>query len=180
MKNQKFPEAYGDRGTKAKFERAKKYYNDEKIVEAFSLLYAVIEIELSATFKMFLHDFLSIKLYEELDFLHDWEYPQLIRVLSELRILSNSDYQKFVQFQRGRHKAIHELPFAYLHEKLNMKTLDSSFKAGIKSHEIIWEKLGEIYNKNKSKIDFSNSAEKQKFQNVLEEVLKRGYEKRLI
>ena len=119
-------------------------------------------------------------MYEPLDFYHKWEYSQLIRILSELRIISYSDYQKFAQFQDGRHKAIHELPMPGLHEKLNMKTLNSSFKSGEKAYEIAKSRLEKLYRQEVKKINLDYPKEAKKFVKRLEEALKAGHKKQLI
>lgn len=180
MGKTRIPRKYTDRGVDKKFERTKKYYDKGDIIEAFALLYAVIETQLRAIFKFYLFDKLSIKMYDELDYHHKWEYSQLIRVLSEIRVLSYSDYQKFAQFQDGRHKAIHELPMPGLHEKLNMKTLNSSFNSGKKAYQIAKTKLEKLYRQEVNKINLDDPNERKKFIGRLEEVLKSGRKKQLV
>jgi hypothetical protein len=180
MKKTSFPRKYTERGLAKKYDRAIKYYNNGLIVEAFALLYAITETQLQAAFKFVIHDYCSIKIYEKIDFVYDWEYSHLIRILSEIRIISKSELGDFKRFQAGRNKAIHQLPMLGTHEKLDMHTIDSSFHSGKKAYLVAQSLVQKMFSEELRKVDLNNRTEQLKLSERYESAFISARKKRLI
>jgi len=135
------PRRYTGYGVQEKRAMVEKYYKSGQIIEAFAVLYAIIEVQLIEVFRMKLQSDLQLKPWIEWKFKHTWEYSQLIRVLNEINVLTNDEFQKFKQFQDGRHKAIHQLPLPYIHDKISKNNLDNSFRSGLQAYDISETKL---------------------------------------
>jgi len=135
------PKRYTGYGVQKKRTMVEKYYSTGQIIEAFAVLYAIIEVQLIEVFRIKLQSDLQSKPWIELEFKHEWEYAQLIRVLNEIAVLNDNEFQKFKLFQDGRHKAIHQLPLPYLHDKISKNNLDNAFRSGLEAYDIAESKL---------------------------------------
>ncbi len=151
------PWRYTHYDVKKKVANAERYYKKGQMIEAFALLYAVLEQYLIQIFRIKLQLDLKLKPWDEINLKHEWGYAQLIRVLNENNVLADNEYQKFNLFQDGRHKAVHQLPLPHLHKKISKINLDNSFNAGMKAYEISHSKLQSMIHESVSKADLSNN-----------------------
>jgi len=152
------PKRYTFHGIQKKRKMVEKYYAKGQIIEAFAVLYAITEQQLLEVFKMRLQAEFAPKPWIDLESKHEWEYAQLIRVLNEINVLTDNEYQKFKLFQDGRHKAVHQLPLPHLHDKITKNNMDNSFNAGLQAYDIAESKAKKIIHESFSRIDWEKDG----------------------
>lgn len=152
------PRRYTSYGIQKKREMVEKYYKKGQMIEAFAVLYAIIEQQLIQILKLKLKLDSNSKPWTEQNLKQEWRYAQLIRVLNEFDVLADEEYQKFDLFQNGRHKAIHELPLPHLHKKVSPNNLNNSFKAGLHAYDICDSKIKQMIHELAGKIDWSRDT----------------------
>lgn len=134
----KIPRKYVDGGFKDKLELSQKHFEEGSLIEAFTVLYAVLEQRLKQIWSHYVRDINKKKYYDGFELRFDWEFPQIVRSLRELGELTEKEYQKFANFKSGRDKAVHVLPFPLEDDKTNMNILNQAFKSGLEADKIAY------------------------------------------
>lgn len=118
--------------------RSKKLYRDGDIVEAFVILYTLIEYELLYNWSSFAHAISnkggsSIENDDNLD----RRYMQHVQLFFEVGLLNKNEKKLFDEFHNARNKVVHELFHFKKGFDFNRKELNGKFRSGLKAASII-------------------------------------------
>jgi len=112
-------------------------YNKGYIIEAFVVLYSILEMELNIIWDTFVF---SIVKTNPRPAVKPKNYLDLINLLYELEVISKSQHSVLNDFHLGRNKAVHNLA-SHMKREVGTKIMQGKFKQGLKAAKIIDEIL---------------------------------------
>lgn len=114
--------------------RAKDSYSKGEIIEAFVILHGILEFMLLGVWGGFVMEITKSRSYAIPQ--GGWQYNELVKLLYEFKLITDSQKSIFLNFHKGRNEAVHHLgkPF---NGKVLMRNLNQRFKNGLKSWDII-------------------------------------------
>jgi len=136
-----FPENYklvnfNDYATKAK-----ESYKKGDWIEAFVILYSILELELMAAWGCYVLNVTGKKKFRPLKYA--WEYTNLVELLYEFKLINESQKSIFTDFKKGRNDAVHNL-LPPLKKGISRKKFDDRFEKGLKAFQITNELLVKV------------------------------------
>lgn len=114
-------------------DKYRQFYNDGNIIEAFSILFVTIERALEHLWANFLINFQQLGKSQSsysYKFKEEWDSSHLIRILHELGIITEKEFQMIRGFKKGRNTAVHILPGHY-NSQIKSKILNHQFEQGL-------------------------------------------------
>lgn len=137
------PKNYGISNLKEYTESAIESYNKGDIIEAFVVLYSIIEMELNAIWNIFVS---SIVKTNPRPAPKPKEYSDLVDLLYEFELLNENQCSILRDFKTGRNEAVHHLA-SHMKRKVGSKKMDTRFKSGIKAIRIVDETMEKTFMK---------------------------------
>lgn len=137
------PEKYGISDLNEYVKKAIESYNKGDIIEAFVLLYSILEMGLNMIWNIFVFSVVkkSIRPAPKKK-----EYSDLVDLLYEFDLLNENQCSILRDFKKGRNEAVHHLA-SHMSKKVGFSKLDDRFKKGIKADKILDETLLKIAKK---------------------------------
>lgn len=138
-----FTGKYGPTAFQDHVVKAKKAYEKGDYIEAFVFLHTILEAYLRIVWAEFIFLFSNKKVLSVYD-VKDWNFSDCVELLNEVNLITKDQSSVFLNFKKGRDKTVHELTHPMKMGKLNKKTFDGQFQAGLKSFEIVYNLTQEI------------------------------------
>jgi len=143
MKNpvKDFPEKYKIANFNEYVQKANTSYENGDWIEAFVILYSILELELMAAWGCYVLNVTGKDKFKPLKYA--WEYSNLVELLFEFRLISEIEKSIFLDFKKGRNDAVHNLlpPFR---KQISRKNFELRFKKGLKAFKIINQVLRKV------------------------------------
>ena len=118
--------------------RSKKLYKDGDVVEAFVILYTLLEYELFSIWAYFLNaisDQRKSAIIDDVD--KQRTYMRYVQLFFEVGLLNENGKRIFNEFHVARNRVVHELYHFKKGFDFNKKELNGKFKAGLKATTIL-------------------------------------------
>lgn len=131
------PKNYGISNLGEYTKKAIESYNKGDIIEAFVMLYSILEMDLNSIWNIFVS---SIVKTNPRPAPKTKEYSDLVDLLYEFELLNENQCSILRDFKKGRNEAVHHLA-SHMKKKVGFSKIDARFKSGMKTIKIVDETL---------------------------------------
>lgn len=127
------PKNYSISNLKEYENKAIESYEKGNIIEAFVMIYTILEMELNIIWNIFVS---SIIQTNPRPAPKTKEYSDLVDLLNEFEILNDNQSSILREFKTGRNKVVHNLP-SHMKKKPKTKFIDDEFNKGMKALDFV-------------------------------------------